>query len=607
MKPRSLPSPIASTSPTNSSLLRTRLAALAGSLRASSRLLGGAPSLKYDGRVERDADRDPGTIRNNDAFKTSTSPSPSMLFSRYSTLIGLLAVAGSAPALSQASKLNRAVRVAPNHEPAIPRPEQEQAAAKRLAGLLERTNKRPNILWFVIDDMGYGDPGCYGGGAAVGAATPNIDRLAREGLRLTSCYSQQTCTPTRSAVLTGRLPVRTGLTRPILAGDEITQNPWEDELSLARLLSDQGYHTLLTGKWHVGEPEGMRPHDVGFDEYFGFYPAQKEITQSLDARRYPDLVLDESRMRAYEAIAPEDHLVHGFKGGRTEKLEQIESTEDMGRAEKRLADFTVERIAELAKGDKPFFIEHCFMKVHADNFPNPDLGPLSAARFAYKEAVAEVDLHVGEIMAALEAAGVLENTFVFLTSDNGPQMDAWPDAGHTPFRGAKGTTFEGGVRVPGIAYWKGQISAGRESDDPFDLMDLFRTGMTVAGVPMDTLPDDRYFDSIDQTSFLLEDDGQSRRECVFFWWGDTLMAVRMREYKLHLKVVLPSATHMHIDMSTVQDLGLSGWLFNLYIDPREQLAVGHRRNAWLASLGAEARAHAATMRRFPPKDIGLGR
>ena len=232
-------------------------------------------------------------------------------------------------------------------------------------------------------------------------------------------------------------------------------------------------------------------------------------------------------MRAYEAIAPEDHLVHGFKGGRTEKLEQIESTEDMGRAEKRLADFTVERIAELAKGDKPFFIEHCFMKVHADNFPNPDLGPLSAARFAYKEAVAEVDLHVGEIMAALEAAGVLENTFVFLTSDNGPQMDAWPDAGHTPFRGAKGTT-EGGVWVPGIAYWKGQISAGRESDDPFDLMDFFRTGMTVAGVPMDTPPDDR-IDSIDQTSFLLEDDGQSRRECVFFWWGDTLDI--HREYK----------------------------------------------------------------------------
>ena len=107
---------------------------------------------------------------------------------------------------------------------------------------------------------------------AIGAATPNIDRLAREGLKLTSAYSQPTCTPTRSAILTGRLPVRTGLTRPILAGDKITKNPWADEISLPRLLGDAGYTTVLSGKWHVGEAEGMRPHDVGFDEFYGYLP-----------------------------------------------------------------------------------------------------------------------------------------------------------------------------------------------------------------------------------------------------------------------------------------------------------------------------------------------
>lgn len=517
-------------------------------------------------------------------------------------LIIALAICG----LANAAPFDRSVKTKENFEAAIPRPEQDKAVAEKLAALEAKTGKKPNILWIIVDDMGYGDPGCYGGGGAIGAATPQIDKLAREGLKLTSCYSQHTCTPTRSAILTGRIPFRTGLTRPILAGDKLTKNPWADEKSLAALLSDAGYYTLLTGKWHIGEADGMRPHDVGFDEYYGYYPAQKEITQGKDARRYPDLVDNEELHEAFEGVKPNDHLIHGFKGGKTEEVSQVKTTDDMGRADKALVDFTISKIKEAAKGDKPFFIEHCFMKVHCDNFPNPDLGPLSAARYAYKEAVAEVDLHTGEIIKALDEAGVLENTFVFFTSDNGPQMDGWPDAGYTPFRGAKGTTFEGGVRVPGIAYWKGMISPGRESDDLFDLMDLFGTAINLAGVSTDKLPDDKFYDFIDQTSFLLADDGKSAREAVYFWWGSQLTACRMREYKAHIKVVLPQAPHMYIDLSTIQNVGLAPWLFNLYIDPKEEMTVGHRRNAWLASVTGKLKAHGATFKKYPPKDVGLG-
>ena len=384
--------------------------------------------------------------------------------------------------------------------------------------------------------MGYGDPGAFGGGAAVGAATPNMDRLAAEGLKLTSTYSQATCTPTRSAILTGRLPVRTGLTRPILAGDVITHNPWEDEISLPALLGEAGYATVLSGKWHVGEAEGMRPQDIGFDEFYGFYEAQKEISQGVDKRRYPDLVLNPERLDMLRRTGSSNALVHGFAGGATTEVETIDSIEEMAEADRMLKEFTLAKIPELAAAGQPFFLEHAFMKVHADNFAAAAFEGASASKYPYKDAVVEVDAYIGEIVAALDAAGVPDNTFIFVTSDNGPQLDSWPDTGYPPFRGAKGSAWEGGVRVPGIAYWRGMIAPGRESDELFDLMDLFNTSLSLAGIA-NRLPTDRYIDGIDQTSFLLADDGWSNREKVYIWNEADLMAMRMYEYKIHVKVV----------------------------------------------------------------------
>jgi len=508
-------------------------------------------------------------------------------------------------ALAQTSTLSRAVAISDHQQPAIPRPAQDAAAAAKLADLAARTGQRPNIVILLVDDMGYGDPGAFGGGEAIGAATPNMDRLAAEGLKLTSTYAQQTCTPTRSAMFTGRLPVRTGLTRPILAGDKITLNPWEGETSVAGLLSDAGYHTALVGKWHIGEVPGMRPFEVGFDEFYGFYSAQKEISQEFDPRRYPDLVLDPEKLDAYHAMESDIDLVAGNKGDSDARVViKTEGLEDVAEADLRLRDYTVQRIGELAKGDKPFFLTHAFMKVHTDNFPSKQFTGASASKYPYKDSLVEVDAIIGDIVAALDQAGVLDNTFVFVTSDNGPQMDMWPDAGYTPFRGAKGTTWEGGVRVPGIAYWRGMIGPGRVSDGLFDLMDLFNTSLALGGA-LDAMPQDRFIDGIDQTSFLLADDGQSARENVYFWMGASFNAMRMREYKMHQKVVMPSAQFMWIDMATVQPVGTAPWLFNLYIDPKEELTVGHRMNAWLATMGAEMKAHGATFAKYPPKQVGL--
>ncbi|MBH1974169.1 MAG: arylsulfatase, partial [Rhodobacteraceae bacterium] len=487
----------------------------------------------------------------------------------------------------------------------IPRPDQDAVAAAKLAEFEARTGKKPNIVILLIDDMGYGDPGAFGGGEAIGAATPNMDRLAAQGLKLTSTYAQQTCTPTRSAILTGRLPVRTGLTRPILKGDKLTANPWADEISIAAMLSNAGYHTAAVGKWHIGEGEGMRPFGVGFDEWYGFYGAEKEITQEFDQHRYPDLVLDPEKLADYHALGANIDLVAAKKGDTDDTVViPTTSVEDIAEADLRLRDYSVKRIGEMAKEDKPFFLYHAFMKVHTDNFPSKEFTGASASKYAYKDSVVEVDAIIGDIVNALSDAGVLENTFIFITSDNGPQMDMWPDAGFTPFKGAKGTTWEGGVRVPGIAYWKGMIAPGRVSDGLFDLMDLFNTSLDLAGVK-DPLPTDRYFDGVNQTSFLLADNGESERENVYMWMGSTFAAMRMREYKIHTKVIIPQANFLWIDMATMNDVGTAPWLFNLYIDPKEEYAVGHRMSPWLATMGSEMKAHGATFAKFPPKKVGL--
>ncbi|MDW3222523.1 MAG: arylsulfatase [Paracoccaceae bacterium] len=526
------------------------------------------------------------------------------LFFALMALLGLPSFAQELPA--PASKLSRAEATAANRQPSIPRPEQDAAALEKLEAFEARSGQKPNILIFIVDDMGYGDPGAFGGGEMIGAATPEMDALAAEGLKLTSTYAQYTCTPTRASVYTGRLPFRTGLIRPILAGDAISVNPWEGELSVAGLLSEAGYHTLLTGKWHIGEDEGMRPHDVGFDEFYGYYKAQKEYTQDVYEMRFPDLVLDEDKRARYESIGSNNDLIYGLADGTTDTVETIDSIEKMAEADVRLKDYTVQRIRELSDGDQPFFISHSFMKVHADNFAAEDFKGASASKFPYRDNMVEVDSHIGEIVDVLEEVGQLDNTFIFVTSDNGPQMDSWPDSGYTPFRGAKGTTWEGGVRVPGIAYWRGMIEPGRVSDGLFDLMDLFDTSLALGGVDTSTLPTDRYWDGIDQTSFFIVDDGESKREHVYNWLGSTLAAMRMREYKAHLHVALAQEKFLWIDMATVVPTGLAPWLFNLYVDPKEEYPVGHRMNAWTASLGAEMRAHAATFRQFPPKDLGLG-
>jgi arylsulfatase len=168
--------------------------------------------------------------------------------------------------------------IAPNLEPVIVHRDQAGEAARKLAALESKTKKRPNILLFMMDDVGWGDLGCYGGGLMTGAPTPNMDRCAREGLLLTSCYSQPSCSPTRATVLTGRLPVRHGILRPPMYGEP---GGLEGEITVAEILHEAGYDTQMVGKWHCGENTASQPHNVGFDRE---QPGAHRVGEGLPVR-----------------------------------------------------------------------------------------------------------------------------------------------------------------------------------------------------------------------------------------------------------------------------------------------------------------------------------
>lgn len=498
----------------------------------------------------------------------------------------------------------KAVVTSENMEPAIIHPEQRDAAQKKLAAFKNKAGRAPNILIFLVDDMGWGDLGANGGGVTIGAPTPNIDQLAYGGIRFTSFYAQPLSTPSRAAMMTGRLPVRTGLVRPILTGETLKKNPWEDEVTAAGVLNKGGYRTGMVGKWHLGEIEGAYPQQNGYDEYYGFLQVVSNLTEMIDERLYPNLVNDPERLAAMKSIQP-PQITSGMQGGPIKVEQELKTIDDISRMDQKFADYSEGFIRRAAQKNEPFYLVHAFSRVHNDNYPAPGYAGKSPAKYPYKDAIVEVDDIVGRIMQTLKETDQLENTVVFFTSDNGANEDVWPDSGFHPWRGGKGTTWEGGIRVPGIAYWPGMIKAGRVSDGLFDILDLFNTSVALGGQSKH-IPNNRYIDGIDQTSFLLADDGESNRETSFFYAGNQFTALRWNEFKVHFKVMDTTLTRKNIDATTVSVANPAPWVYNLYIDPKEQIP-GHHGFEWGYPRAINlVKHHMATFKKYPVKDIGLG-
>lgn len=486
-------------------------------------------------------------------------------------------------------------KVAAHREPAFVHDADVAEAASRLDGFRTRsTRKGPNVVVILMDDVGWGDFGCYGGGIAVGAATPNIDALAQRGLRLTSAYSEPSCTPSRATLLTGRLPMRHGLQRPPMYGEG---GGLEGEVTLAELLSDQGYVTQCVGKWHLGENSQSQPQNVGFDDFYGFLSVSDMYTEWRDPYFFPEIVYSRARTEWVENQPFNKSFVHAERGGELTEVEEV-TIPVLTELDQRWCEYSEAFIRRMSADDKPFFLYHNTRGAHFDNYPHESFLGVSPAKHPYKDTIVELDTIVGRIVAALEETGQLDDTIIMVTSDNGPEMETWPDAAYTPFRCAKGSTWEGGVRVPMVIAWPGVIEGGQVSDGIFDFNDILPTVMEMAGAG-DAIPSDRFIDGIDQTSFLLAPGGRSNRKYHYYWLGQSFSALRCGEYKFMLTAVGddPGSTHdVHGPggFSGVFQKYPYGRLYNLYLDPKETHSYMIRKLAYQDALVGQVRRHVQT-------------
>lgn len=490
----------------------------------------------------------------------------------------------------------------PNREPHFVTPERDAAAKAKLDEFKKRTGKRPNVLVILMDDVGWGDFGCYGGGIAVGAPTPNVDRLAKEGLLLTSLYSEPSCTPTRASIMSGRLPMRHGLLIPPMYG---MPGGLAGEVTLPQLLSEAGYRTQAVGKWHMGENRESQPQNVGFDDFYGFLSVSDMYTEWRDPYFFPEVVYSEARSEWVKNIPFNKCFVHATRGGETEEVEEV-TIPVLSQLDDKWCEYSQNFIESMASEDQPWFLYHCTRGAHFDNYPHPDFLGRSPAKHPYKDSLIELDDICGRLIETLEATGQLESTMIVISSDNGPEMETWPDSAYTPFRCAKGSTWEGGVRVPGIVSWPGMIEPGRTSDGLVHLLDLFATCLTLADAE-ELMPADRYIDSIDQTSFLLApaDEGEvvSNRKFQHYWLTVNYSALRLGEYKYMASSISDDDRDVLNPggfTGTIQQYGY-GRLYNLYLDPKETHSYMIRKLVYIDVIQAEIRRHRTTFAQWPSR------
>lgn len=413
---------------------------------------------------------------------------------------------------------------------------------------------KPNILFILADNLGYGELGVYGGGALRGAPTVRIDHLASQGTRLTNFNVEAQCTPSRSAFLTGRFAIRSGTHSVPLPGslDGLTQ--WE--VTLAETLSDAGYATGAFGKWHLGSSQGRLPNGQGFDEWYG-------IPRTTDEAMFP------SQPGAVASGIPFMHIMEGRKGEQSRELE-VYDLDQRRLIDGKIVDRTIDFMKRSVQADKPFYAYVPFTLVHVPALPSAKFaGSTGYGDFA--DCLAEMDANVGELLDAVDELGMREDTIVVFTSDNGPDS-TFPSQGTSgPWRGYYFTHMEGSLRSPFIIRWPDKVPNGRVSNDIVHSVDTFTTFAKIAGAKV---PQDRAVDGIDQREFLLGKSQRSAREGFPAYVADRMEAVKWRNWKM-------AFYDQEEDWWTPPTkLGVPK-IFDLISDPKERYGATLTPNAWV--------------------------
>lgn len=422
----------------------------------------------------------------------------------------------------------------------------DEAVHAKLAELEARFGKKPNVIKILVDDVGYSELGVYGGGKLRGAPTPNLDQMANQGMKFLQYYSEPSCTPTRIALNTGRHPVRVGVNQVIFPGTRGVGLP-DEEVTLAELMSDAGYNTAMYGKWHVGFGDEYAPTEHGFDEaqWSEGNPAPwlqgSDPNEMTGHANFGALAWSSKDLPAYY---DEGGVLRAVKGEKPEMAYKY-SLEEYNTYEEEVFDLSIDYIKRKAQDEKPFFL---YIGGKANHFfgAHPDFMDTPAQTNTAAQMV-ETDYNLGRLMKVLKDEGIEENTLVVWTSDNGPMYGFHPHGGYSMFdHGEKGSTFEGGVRVPAIAWWPGVIEPGQDPLDIVQVTDWYTTFAAIAGVD-DKIPSDRITDGVDQTALLMMGEDHGRRDYVFFYNKGKVEAFRKDWIKIRFGglIFVPHYNLMH--------------------------------------------------------------
>jgi arylsulfatase len=400
-------------------------------------------------------------------------------------------------------------------------------------------------VYFHVDNLGYGELGCYGGGILRGADTRRIDQFAQEGYQLLNFAPEAQCTPSRAALLTGRHAIRTGNHTIAVAGADSGIVAWER--TLGDVYSDANYATMCMGKWHIGDCDGRWPTDHGFDEWYGPPHSYDEALWETDPWYVP-------------GRDPVAYMLEERKGEKVREAEQL--TFEL----KRNIDIEYKRRAfrfmeEHGKSKRPFFLYFNHSLMHIPVVPRDEYKGKSG-NGDWGDCLLQLDGDFGELLDKIDSLGLRDDTIVVFAGDNGNEEALLHRGTAGFFEGSYFTGMEAALRTPCIARWPGKIAAGRRSNEIVHITDWFTTLLKMAGLPV---PDDRVIDGKDQSPFLFGHQEQSNREGFLFWNGEKLYGVKWQNFKLVL-----------VDQKYLTDPALPlGFphIVNLVTDPKEREPV----------------------------------